>query len=111
MSVLLRCTTAIAFGLILLSACADRRLPKPETAWQLPAERFAFFLPPSEGICSEWTHSPRYEYQDTTFFDHNTRMVILRGRFGVAATPQGECRGRVRTTVVNGFSRRDRIRG
>jgi hypothetical protein len=104
----MKTAVAIAWGVMLLSGCADRPLPAPDTTW---AQQYMFFLPPSKGVCSEWTHSTGYEYQDTTFFDRDRRTVILRARFGLAATPQGECRGRVRKTVVNGLTRRDRIGG
>jgi hypothetical protein len=95
----------VACGM-LLAGCADRRFPAPDPTWH-----YAFYLPPSKGVCYGWTHSPRYEYQDKTFFDRDTRVVLLHGRFGVAAMPQGECRGRAHTMVVNGLRRRDRIGG
>jgi hypothetical protein len=95
----------VACGL-LLAGCAGRRFPTPDPTWN-----YAFYFPRSKGVCSEWTHSPGYEYQDTTLFDRDTRIVILRARFGRAATPQGECRGRLRTTILNGLRRRDRIGG
>jgi hypothetical protein len=104
----MKTAVAIAWGVMLLSECADRPLPAPDTTW---AQRYAFFLPPSKGVCSEWTHSTGYEYQDTIFFDRDRRTVILRARFSLAATPQGECSGRVRKTVVNGLTRRDQVGG
>jgi hypothetical protein len=104
----MRTAVAIAWGVMLLSGCANRQLPAPDTTW---SQRYGFFLPPSKGVCSEWTHSTGYEYQDTIFFDRDRRTVILHARFGLAATPQGECRGRARKTVVNGLIRRDRIGG